>query len=639
MKILFNQSANQYKQLNLKNIANTTNQDKVQNLNNLPEKRDLVSFRALTKAKLKGFDLAMIEKLKAPLQNFRDAEHIQRWAGARFLGLGFEKIKSRTKQGLIEKNTILKEWYKYLETGNDAYPNTLKYLIYSSLLAGLSANDDKLPPSLNQGVLADTVTEIEKELENNPKTQFNFIKKYTDNLKKLEMNIDDSNVNNNLKNCCKGSFLDSTGTGWVMIPSLKNDPENFDKNVEKLQALSHNNWCTSSYNARPYLEEGDFHVYLENGKPKLGVRFRGDSVVEIQGEKNNSKIPGEYFDIFKAHQQELDIKLKNQAAEEVDRIERVEPLIKKIREELGDTIEIKSVEDAEYILDYFGVKHKRTPDNLLVIPEYQKIGFNGVHLNDIGCEEDNLFNYIEKIEGDADFSGCELKPFKNLTEIGGNVLLDNYANLENFGSLKRIGGSLTLKECYLDSLGDLEYIGGNFVNKSEYIKNFGKVKEIGGDVDFSEFDTTEIKGLERVRGNAYFSGSKLRQLGSLKRIDGNVNFDNAWVDSLKNLEHIGGDLTLEDSEITTFGKLKTVKGNVELTCSLVEDLGKLEHIEGDFNIHQCRGLGSLVRNSNLKQVDGDVYLGDTSVSEFDFYDIVTGKIYDEDKHRYFVDED
>ena len=133
MKVLLNQTVNLVNSNSTKNnaIKNKIENEKTENLNDLPQKRDLVSFRALTKAKLKGFDLAMIEKLKAPLQNFRDVEHIQRWAGTRFLGLGFEKVKSRTKQGAIQKNATLKEWYKYLETGNDAYPNTLKFLIYS----------------------------------------------------------------------------------------------------------------------------------------------------------------------------------------------------------------------------------------------------------------------------------------------------------------------------------------------------------------------------------------------------------------------------------------------------------------------------------------------------------------------------
>ena len=111
MKVLLNQ---QVAQTNLlKNNLSDDNSD-IKNaqtmsevsLKEMPDKRDIVSFKALTKAKLKGFDLAMVEKLKAPLQNFRDVEHIQTWAGARFISLSFDKVKSRTKQIAIQKNAI-----------------------------------------------------------------------------------------------------------------------------------------------------------------------------------------------------------------------------------------------------------------------------------------------------------------------------------------------------------------------------------------------------------------------------------------------------------------------------------------------------------------------------------------------------
>ena len=105
---------------------------------------------------------------------------------------------------------------------------------------------------LNAGALAQTVEDMKTALEQTQ--QFNFLKHYNDNLRNVE--IAESDVNENF-------------TGWIKIPSHKNDPENFKQNVEKLKTLSHPNWCTSSSMAQPYLSEGDFHIYMENGKPKL----------------------------------------------------------------------------------------------------------------------------------------------------------------------------------------------------------------------------------------------------------------------------------------------------------------------------------------------------------------------------------
>ena len=68
-----------------------------------------------------------------------------------------------------------------------------------------------------------------------------------------------------------------------------------------LKSLSHPSWCTKSFAAAPYLKQGDFHVYLENGKSKLGLRFEGDKMIEIQGPNNDSRIPFESLDALREH--------------------------------------------------------------------------------------------------------------------------------------------------------------------------------------------------------------------------------------------------------------------------------------------------------------------------------------------------
>ncbi len=62
----------------------------------------------------------------------------------------------------------------------------------------------------------------------------------------------------------------------LILTSKQNDPVHFSSNVEKLKSLSHKSRCTKSYNAEPYLSKGDFHIYIENDEPKLGVRFEND---------------------------------------------------------------------------------------------------------------------------------------------------------------------------------------------------------------------------------------------------------------------------------------------------------------------------------------------------------------------------
>ena len=58
-------------------------------------------------------------------------------------------------------------------------------------------------------------------------------------------------------------------TGWVVIPSMENDPVNFSDNVKKLKILSYESRCTKNTKAELYLEKGDFYLYFDNGKLKI----------------------------------------------------------------------------------------------------------------------------------------------------------------------------------------------------------------------------------------------------------------------------------------------------------------------------------------------------------------------------------
>ena len=90
----------------------------------------------------------------------------------------------------------------------------LTALILSAIIKDLKPNNDTIPPVLNKGVLADTITDLETRLKNNPKENFDFNKMYQNNLRTSFM---------------KDSSTGETMTGWVVIPSKENDTENFEK--------------------------------------------------------------------------------------------------------------------------------------------------------------------------------------------------------------------------------------------------------------------------------------------------------------------------------------------------------------------------------------------------------------------------
>jgi hypothetical protein len=85
------------------------------------------------------------------------------------------------------------------------------------------------------------------------------------------------------------------GNGWLRIKSKINDPEGYEENLQKLIDYSTpNGWCTAAGYGVDYLKNGDFWLYLENNQARVAIRFAGDSIAEIRGQRNES--PFEYLE-------------------------------------------------------------------------------------------------------------------------------------------------------------------------------------------------------------------------------------------------------------------------------------------------------------------------------------------------------
>ncbi|MBQ7450541.1 hypothetical protein IJS77_03915, partial [bacterium] len=291
---------------------------------------DTVSFGALKKNQFSGIDLLVVNKFKAPIEKFNTNDDLQNWCKKKVDDIVNKDYKGRQQETVVQRKAMLKEWFDYVQKENDAYNGAISLLILDGITKDLKPNEDSLPPVLNKGILADTISQIQEKAKSNPKIDVNFSKMYQMNLQKTMLNV-------------TGDKKVEDITGWIVIPSKENDPEHFEENVEKLKLLSHDNWCTKSFNAEPYLSKGDFHVYLENGKPKLGVRFDGDTIQEIQGEMNNSKIPVKYFDIATEHVKNE--KLSQNASNEIKDGEKTKEKVNEFKKKFPNGIENTPVED------------------------------------------------------------------------------------------------------------------------------------------------------------------------------------------------------------------------------------------------------------------------------------------------------
>ena len=573
-----------------------------------PLNQDTVSFKGsvLKKSDFKGSDLAVIERYKLNIQQFKSKDDLQTFADEKINELKEKNFGGRQEETRIQRKAMLKEWFDYVIKENDAYSNAQRLIILSAITKDLKENNDTIPPVLSKGVLAQTITELEEKLKANPKENFDFHKMYKNNLRTSFM---------------KDSSTGETMTGWVIIPSKENDPENFEKNVEKLKTLSHKNWCTKSFNAEPYLSKGNFHIYLENGQPKLGVRFVGDEVGEIQGEKNNGRIPPMYFDTLKLHQKECNFELNSFATEQFENAETANIELQKIKKEFGSAIELKTIDDVIKILDYAGIKAVKKDEGIVISHFVQPdVNCSRFDFASLGIDENKLLKDVVEIKGRADFTACLATDLPKLKSIGGSAVFD-YSNIKQADALESIGGNLGIKKSALTSMKNLTSIGGDAdFWRCSNLASLGNLKTIGGNVDFQDSAIIDLGALEEIGGNVCFRNSKITNLGKLKSIGGNASFDYSNIYSLGNLESIGGDAYFQHSEVKDLGNLKKIGGSAVFTFSKIFNLGKLHEIGEDahFGASRVKSLG------NLKLIRGKAHLQGSKLRRKSFNNVLVG---------------
>lgn len=576
---------------------------------------DTISFGALKKHQFEGIDYAVVEKYKAPIEKFNSNEDFQKWCGECVKKDVLDKdFGGRHQETKIQRKAMLKEWTDYVLNENDAYNNATSLLILSSVSKDLRPDNDKLPAVLNKGVLADSIAEIEDNLKIDNKYQFDFNKIYNDKMQALY-----------LEDVSSGE----TDSKWVVIPSKEHDSENFADNVDKLKTLSHSRWCTKSYNAAPYLSDGDFHVYLENGKPKLGVRFVGDKVQEIQGELNNSRVPLDYYDVVKKHIEDEHLQLAPKANLEMEEAKKKKIQTDKVRAVIGDAIKNK---DTKTILEYFGHNVEEDEDGKLTIDCYNQLKQNYSY-SDLGINENDLFKDIKQVKGNVNLNGSNVTSLGNLENIDGDLCLWG-AILESFGNLKRVGrdisrGTQALPSVLsLDSIGninikELKKVASNNSSPEEIFKLIGisTKKDKKGFLNISEYHQpieNEILSFKELGVN------EDNLLANVKRINGNADFRDSELEELKNVESIGGDTFFENSKIKSLGKLKNIGGDAVFIGVKLEDLGNLTTIgrNATFCDSSIKSVG------NLKRIGGDVDIDkDKPIKGFENVKI-KGKIYD-----------
>ena len=500
-----------------KNTTNTVNT--ISDIGFMPYYTYGISFTSMKKNQFDGTDGFVVNQFKAPIEKFKNKEDLQVWAEGKCNEICLKEYGGRTRTTSVQRKNIIQNWNDYITNENTVYSNTERLIILNGITKNLKPDDDTLPPILNKGVLADTIYNLKNDLKSDSKMPFNFYKTYTNNLRAYYT---------------EDLSTDTSYNGWTVIPSKENDPENFDDNVTKLKTLSHKTWCTKSNNAEPYLSEGDFHIYLENGYPKIGVRFKGNEIMEIQGEKNNGQIPVPYYDTVTSYFAENEFReYSKTATEEIQKAKVKKAQANALQNRLKEAIDTK-----DYVTIYatFGIVSKVNKEGLLTLMEYKLPKAGNLSLTDIGLSEGELFKNVSKVQGDVNLEDSELTSFYNLKRVGGNVNL-NLSKLIDFGELETIGGDLTFNEIW------------DKPERAAKVTSLKKIKEIGGELDVIVSNINDLGELQSVGKDCFLGKSKIK--------------------TLKNLEKVGGTLDVQKSDIEDIGKLKTVGKYLYLNEHLV----------------------------------------------------------------------
>lgn len=487
-----------------------------------------ISFTSMKKNQFEGIDSYVVNQFKAPIEKFKTNYDLQTWAGdqcEKIIGFDYE---GRTKNTKSQRKSIISEWDNYLKNENREYSNCEKLVILNGITKNLKPDSDNIPPLLNKGVLADTVYAFKNDLKSDKSKSFDFYKTYTNNLRAFY--IDDLDTGRE-------------DTGWIKISSKQHEPEQFEENVAKLKTLSHKTWCTKSNNAEPYLSKGDFHIYLENGQPKIGVRFNENRIEEIQGEKNNTQIPIAYYDTVISYFAENNFKnFSKTATDEISKAKIKKLQANALRERLKNEIENN---DYASIYQAFGISAENNGDGSLTLIEYKLPKAGNLLLTDIGLSEGELFKKVSEVKGDIDLEDSELTSFYNLKKVGGNVNL-NLSKLNDFGELEKIEGDLTFNEIWDNP------------KRAAKVTSLKKIKEIGGELDIIVSNINDLGKLQTVGNDCFLGKSKVK--------------------TLKNLENVGGMLDMQKSDIEDTGKLKTVGKGIYLSENLANQDIEWENI-------------------------------------------------------------
>jgi hypothetical protein len=571
-----------------------------------------------------------------------------------------EKLKKPAEDMLTKSRIdIGQKWNEVLKN----YPSSVRYLVYRGIYKFISKESEAYPIGYIKEAFDSTIQRFSES--DNPQN-FDFYTEYNQSIIDLLGEDRDSVINVDTDNGISGT--------WIKM-NKASDSNDIEATKIKVAAASNGtSWCTkqtdtSGTGAKKVIEEDDhdFYVFfpknttqatiaivpIREGEEEQLVNNSWYTGVFKQSNASDNNVDPEYYETVnqlakKTKDKDLAYTLEKigysgLSKEEIKEIQRQKDKVKLDWFE-NHSGEIFTDEDIEDINRIYGISIIVNGDQL------------GLHEWTEGIEEqlpesirkdfgNKLFKSISYIELDANFNGSQVQSLGNLQSIGGNAYfkgsqvqslgnlqsIGGYANFKgspitSLGNLQSIGGNAYIEDSQVQSLGNLQSIGGNAYFNGSQVQSLGNLQSIGGYANFNDSQVQSLGNLQSIGGYAYFEGSQVQSLGNLQSIGGYAYFNGSQVQSLGNLQSIGGNANFNGSQVQSLGNLQSIGGHAYFNGSPITSLGNLQSIGGNayFNGSQVQSLG------NLQSIGEYAYFEDSQVQSLGNLQSIGGNAYFKD---------
>lgn len=143
-----------------------------------------------------------------------------------------------------------------------------------------------------------------------------------------------------------------------------------------------------------------------------------------------------------------------------------------------------------------------------------------------------------------------------------------YSDLEELIVNKTIDSDISIFDDEIKTLGDIEIVNGDLGLISCELESLGNLKKIKGSFVISTTRSVSfiesLENIEEIGGDCWLRYTNIKSLGQLKRVNGNLNLRDTNIQELGNLAYVGGNLflpleskdKLDLNSITVIGKIR-----------------------------------------------------------------------------------